>query len=79
MITNISDRKDTSFLSNNKLLSSKIMFSLLKMVFSSILNSIFISFWSVAAFRNIGKRAKNIFLFCSFKKMLYLCKVLSLK
>ena len=30
MITNISDRKDTSFLSINKALSNKIKFSLLK-------------------------------------------------
>ena len=33
MITNISDRKDTSFLSINKALSNKIKFSLLKKVF----------------------------------------------
>jgi len=37
IITNISDRKDTSFLSINKALSNKIMFSLLK-------NSIFLYF-----------------------------------
>ena len=33
MITNISDRKDTSFLSINKAISNKIKFSLLKKVF----------------------------------------------
>ena len=33
MIANISDRKDTSFLSINKALSNKIKFSLLKKVF----------------------------------------------
>jgi len=33
MITNISDRKDTSFLSIDKALSNKIKFSLLKKVF----------------------------------------------
>lgn len=33
MITNISDRKDISFLSINKALSNKIKFSLLKKVF----------------------------------------------
>ena len=37
MITNISDRKDTSILSINKVLSNKIKFSLLK-------NSIFLYF-----------------------------------
>ena len=36
MIANISDRKDTSFLSIDKVLSNEIKFSLLKMVFSCI-------------------------------------------
>ena len=53
MIANISDRKDTSFLSIDKALSNKIKFSLLKKVFPCILNGIFMSFWSVAAFRSI--------------------------
>ena len=44
MITNISDRKDTSFLSIDKALFNRIMFSLLNnKVFSCILNSIFMS------------------------------------
>ena len=51
-ITNISDRKDTSFLLLGKALSNIIKFSLLKKVFSCILNGIIMSFWSVAVFRS---------------------------
>lgn len=44
MIANISDHKDTSFLPVDKALYYKIKFSLLKMVFSYILNSISMRF-----------------------------------
>ena len=47
MITNISDRKDTYFLSIDKAFSNKIKLSLLKRCFSCIMNGIFMSFWSV--------------------------------
>ena len=55
MITNISDRKDTSFLLINKALSNKIKFSLLKKVFflyfewhfHEFLERCNIQFWSI--------------------------------